>query len=310
MKSFSKIHSSASNLPLETWNVADLDVVSSIYPPDVETEQIKILFGAGEEAQASQSDRKSHLSFHPKGLDVELANWFPGDLHQQIENNELQQWVLMEPSNDSLNIPEQKTLQEKLEAEKERMELIGLARAEAEEILRLANLEANKVVSHAQDEIEQVKRDAYKAACDEMQKALAATRTVVEETHQWQSSFMESGEQILVGMLKDIAQTMFGEGVHLDANALQINLNRIMESAQRLGDLNIFLNPQDANLLDPSWSDYQLLITGNKVRVVPSEKILPGGCFIKGSTGSVDARVETQLASVLNTIDELSGTGR
>jgi flagellar assembly protein FliH len=310
MKSFSKIHPSASNLPLETWNVADLEVVSSIYPPDVETEQIKNLFGAGEEAQASQSDRKSHLSFHPKGLDVELANWFPGDLDQQIENNEIQQWEFVEPSKDPLNIPEQQTLQEKLEAQKERMELIRLARAEAEEILHSAHLEADKVISHAQDEIEQAKKDAYKAACDEMQNALAATRTVVEETHQWQSSFTESGELILVGMLKDIAQTMFGEGVHLDANALQINLNRIMESAQRLGDLNIFLNPRDANLLDPSWSDYQLLITGNKVRVVPSEKILPGGCFVKGSTGAVDARVETQLASVLKTIDEISGTGR
>jgi flagellar biosynthesis/type III secretory pathway protein FliH len=52
-----------------------------------------------------------------------------------------------------------------------------------------------------------------------------------------------------------------------------------------------------------------LLITGNKVRVVPSEKILPGGCFVKGGTGAVDARVETQLASVLNTIDEMNGTG-
>ncbi len=121
---------------------------------------------------------------------------------------------------------------------------------------------------------------------------------------------MECGEQVLTGILKEIAEIMFGEGVNLDANALQVNLNRIMESAQRLGDLNIFLNPQDANLLDPSWSDYQLLITGNKVRVVPSEKILPGGCFIKGSTGSVDARVETQLAAVQNTIEEIRGMGR
>jgi flagellar assembly protein FliH len=142
-----------------------------------------------------------------------------------------------------------------------------------------------------------------------MQSALAATQAMIEETRQWQLSFTKSGEQILTGMLTEIAQTMFGEGVKLDADALQVNLNRIMENAQRLGDIKIFLNPQDANLLDPSWSDYQLLITGNRVRVVPSEKILPGGCFIKGSTGAVDARVETQLTAVLNTIEEVSGTG-
>jgi flagellar biosynthesis/type III secretory pathway protein FliH len=311
MKSFSKIHSSASDLNLESWNVADLDIASNVYPPAVETEQIMMLFGTGEESQASQPDRKSRLSFHPKGLDVELANWLPGDLDQQIKDDGPQQWEFVEPSsNDSPNVSEQQIFQDKLEVEKERVELIRLAQAEAEEILHSSHLEADKIISRAQDEIEQAKKDAYQAAYEEMQSALAATRTVVEETHQWQASFLESGEQILVGMLKDIAQTMFGEGVHLDANALQINLNRFMESAQRLGDLNIFLNPQDANLLDPSWSDYQLLITGNKVRVVPSEKILPGGCFIKGNTGAVDARVETQLASVLNTIDEISETGR
>ncbi len=309
MKSFSKIHSSASNLSLQTWNVADLDISSNAPPQDVETEQIMMFFGGGEEDPSSQLDRKSRFSYRPQGLDVELATWFPNDIDQQFIE-EPQRWEFVELSNnDTLDVPEPQILQQKLEAEMERMDLIRGAEAEAEEIIRSSHLEADKIISHARHEIEQAKRDAYEAAYKEMQSALAAAHTLVEEAHQWQASFMESGEQTLTGMLKDIAQTMFGEGVHLDANALQINLNRIMESAQRLGDLNIFLNPQDANLLDPSWSDYQLLITGNKVRIVPSEKVLPGGCFIKGSTGSVDARVETQLASVLDTIDELSGTG-
>jgi len=77
-----------------------------------------------------------------------------------------------------------------------------------------------------------------------------------------------------------------------------------MESAQGLGDLNVFLNPRDARLLDPSWSEYQLLITGDKVKVIPSEKITPGGCFVKGSMGAVDARVETQLAAVIKSLEE------
>jgi flagellar biosynthesis/type III secretory pathway protein FliH len=78
-----------------------------------------------------------------------------------------------------------------------------------------------------------------------------------------------------------------------------------MENAQGLGDLNIFLNPRDAKLLDSSWSEYQLLVSGNKVRIIPSEKITPGGCMVKGNMGTVDARVETQLAAVLNTFEEI-----
>jgi flagellar assembly protein FliH len=312
MKSFSKIHSPVSNTHLNTWNVADLDVESNVNPPDAEIEQIKALFGTAMERRSSQLDPASRLSFHPGRTEVELSNWFPGDLDIQTEG-ETSEWEFINPSNDFINLPEQHILQEKLEAEKERVELIHQARtqarAEAEEILKAARLEADKIVSHAKNEIELAKKNGYQAAYNEMQRALAATRAMVEEAHEWQSAFLENSEQTLTDMLREIAQTMFGEGVHLDSNALQINLNRIMESTQRLGDLNIFLNPQDANLLDPSWSDYQFLITGNKVRLVPSEKILPGGCFIKGSTGAVDARVETQLAAVLNAIDEVAEVG-
>jgi flagellar assembly protein FliH len=136
---------------------------------------------------------------------------------------------------------------------------------------------------------------------------LKAIHAVVEEVRQWRDSLTAQGEQILVEMLKEIAQTMFGEGVRLDANALQINLNRVMENAQKLGDLNIFLNTRDVELLDPSWSEYQLLITGNKVKIIPSEKITPGGCIVKGNMGMVDGRVETQLAAIMNTIEEISG---
>jgi flagellar assembly protein FliH len=310
MKSFSKIISTASTARLETWNVADLDVESNVNAADVEMQQIMMLLGSGKEDRPGPLTRESGLAFHPGGLNLDIANWYPNDLDQLLITGEHPEWEFMEPSNDFFRIPEQQILQEKQEAEIERIELIKQAHAEANEILHAAHLEAEKLILRAQEEIEEEKKKAYKAAYQEMQSALAATRTLVEETRLWQFAFTQSGEQILTGMMKEIAQTMFGEGINLDSNALQINLNRIMENAQRLGDLNIYLNPHDANLLDPSWSDYQLLITGNKVRIVPSEKILPGGCFVKGSTGAVDARVETQLAAVLDTIDQTSGTGR
>jgi flagellar assembly protein FliH len=310
MKSFSKINSSDTSVKLKMWDVADLDVELNENLPDAGIEQIMSLFDAGKGQQPGRPKHEARLAFHPNGADLELTKWFPGELDQHLENAEPPRWEFVNSSSDFAETPEQQILQEKLEAEQQRIELIQQARAEAEEILDAARRQADEITAHAQDEMEQMKMKAYQAAYQEMQKALAATHAIVDETRKWQSSFVNSGEQILTDMLKEIAETMFGEGVSLDANALQINLNRIMESAQRLGDLNIFLNPQDANLLDPSWSDYQLLITGNKVRIVPSEKILPGGCFIKGSTGAVDARVETQLAAVLSTIEETSGIGR
>lgn len=306
MKSLSKVHSPASNKQLETWKITDLDVESNVAPAELQSEQILAFFTAGQKPASSLRDDGSHSRVHSNGVELSLTNWLPGDIDVQSDAATAGEWDFLDPTSDFFEIPEQQVWKEKFDSEKERIEIIKHARADAETILLEARAEAEKIILNAHAEVAQAKKEGYEAARDELQSALAATRAIVEETHEWQVSMMKNGEQTLMEMLKDIAQTIFGEGVRLDPDALQMNLNRIMDNAQRLGDLKIFINPEDANQLDPSWSNYQLLITGNKVRIVPSEKIKPGGCVIKGSTGMVDARVETQLAAVLNTIDEVN----
>ena len=310
MKSFSRVYTPASNSQVASWNVSDLDIESNVFPANDQTEQILALFGMGSKDDSNKKESGSRSTSLSQATHVSLEKWLPNELDSQSYTGEVEQWEFPQPSNDFLNIPGQQIRNEKFNAEKERVEIINWARLQADEILREAHKEADKILRQVQTEIEQAKQDGYQAARDELQGALAATHAMVEEGRQWQTEFMSNGEQVLTEMLKEIAQSMFGEGVHLDANALQINLNRVMENAQRLGDLNIYLNPQDANLLDPAWSKYQLLITGNNVRIIPSEKIKPGGCIVKGSTGMVDARVETQLAAVLNTLDETNEAGK
>ena len=86
-----------------------------------------------------------------------------------------------------------------------------------------------------------------------------AARKMVQEIEAWKADFISQSEPILVEMLKDISRKMFGEGVKLDAHALHANLNRLMENAHGLGALKIFINPNDARLLDPSWDEQQML---------------------------------------------------
>ena len=48
-----------------------------------------------------------------------------------------------------------------------------------------------------------------------------------------------------------------------------------------------------------------MLSLGEQVKIIPTGNVLPGGCLIKGNIGTVDARVETQLNTILKTFDEL-----
>jgi flagellar assembly protein FliH len=310
------------------WNPTE-ELVPYI-PKDEKKVQVLAMFGQEElksvvNKESKEEEKKLRSVIHSAGTDRAFATWSPGAMDWQPPFVGREAWAFIETSDDVVPVvseeivqeekePEPLPVEEEFDPEKAAGAILRRARAEADEIILDAQKMADNTILQAQEEIEQQKQDAYQQGLKEAQaefiSALNAMRVMVEEVGEWRKSIMSQGEQILVDMVKDIAQTMFGEGVKLDAQALQINLNRVMESAQGLGDLNVFLNPRDARLLDPSWTEYQLLISGDRVKVIPSENITPGGCFVKGSMGTVDARVETQLAAVIKTFDENKDSNR
>jgi type III secretion protein L len=310
MNSSSKVLPPNSRKNVSGWLITDLDVESNVVPAEVQSEHILAFFGTGQKSASTIRDDGFRSTLRPNGTVLSLTNWLPDDLDLESTSTEKEQWEMLDSDSDFFNLPEQQILKEKFDAEKERVEIIKSARIQAETILKEARMEAEYIIGNAHSEIEQAKQAGYESARNELQGALSATHALIAETHEWQAALMKNSEQTLMDMLKEIAQAIFGEGVRLDPNALQMNLSRIMDNAQRLGDMTIFLNPADADQLDTSWRDYQLLVTGNKVRVLPSAKIKPGGCIVKGSMGMVDARVETQLSAVLNTIDEVNEVGK
>jgi flagellar biosynthesis/type III secretory pathway protein FliH len=312
MKSLSKLSSRVSDEQLKPWNIAELDVEKVDSLNEIDREQILALFKSGDAGRISERNSGTHSMLHRAGTHLILADWQPKEIDLQALQPSLEvekEWLFVEEPNHLYEDLEGGVRKEEANFEKENVTSLKQARAQAEEILLEARTTADHLILQAQGGIEQAMKNGYQLGWDnarsEMQDALRAVHAMVDELQKWQADFMAQGEQTIIEMLKEISQTMFGEGVQLDANALQINLNRIMENSQRLGDLNIFLNPRDANLLDPSWKEYQYLISGNKVRVIPTEKITPGGCIVKGNTGMVDGRVETQLAAILNTFDEM-----
>ena len=309
MKSLSKRSSRLYGEQINPWNISELEIEPAESSKETDKEQILAFFGNGNEAHLSDENNGPRSMLHRAGTSLPLTSWQPREIDIQLSLDLDKEWLLVEEPTSLIEDSEKGVWEEETNFEKESVTSLKQARTQAEEILLEARATADQLILQAQDAIEQAKQNGYQQGLDsahrEMQDSLKSVQAMMDEVQKWQTDLMAQGEKTIIEMLKEIAQTMFGEGVQLDANALQINLNRIMENSQRLGDLNIFLNPRDANLLDPSWKEYQSLITGNKVRMIASEKITPGGCIVKGITGMVDGRVETQLTAILNTFDEL-----
>lgn len=314
MKSSSRIYTGDAQKALETWAPLEFGAEPVPPAPGAQAAQIRAIFQGAEAA----GERKAgpHSALRPKASLSDLTTWQPGEISTQSAPVRPVEWIFLDGSEVSVGVREQNPVgdtrstvrQEQSSREKEAHQILVVARQQADEIILAAQAEADQALMQVQDEIDAQKQEGYRQgwreATSEIEETMKATRLMVDEVRAWQAALMAQGEPILIEMLKEISQKLFGDGAELDTHALQYNLNRIMENAQGLGDLNIFLNPRDAKLLDHSWSEYQMLITGNRVKIIPSGKITRGGCYITGDKGTVDGRVETQLAAVLRTFDE------
>jgi flagellar assembly protein FliH len=317
MKSFSKILPVIDQKQLETWKPTELEVEWTDTETDTQKKQILAIFHNDAEGNVNKKETGSHSVLHNNGISQGFSTWQPGEMISEPRVTQEVKWEFIESNRDSKNhqvfefdVLEEPVTQNKSDPENKVARILEQARLQAEEIILAAQAEADNILLQAQEEIDEQKQEGHQHGLDkangEIEDTLKATRTMVEEVRTWQTELISQGEHILVEMMKEISLKVFGEGAELDSNALQINLNRIMETAHGLGDLNIFLNPRDVKNLDPSWSEYQMLVTGDKVKIIPSGKITRGGCFVKGEMGVVDGRVEIQLNAIMKTFDEVN----
>ncbi len=310
MKSLSK---EKQDSPLPSWDPPELNSKLTANSHNTSKEEILAIFQREEELSANQSAIEELPVLSRKMKAKKCTAWEPGVLSQQPGSINREEWAFIEVSDTpfdkswKVQSPDNSS---KIEAQREieTQNILNEARLQAEEIILAAQAEADEILLQAQSEINEQKLDGYQKGRNEslaeIEDNVKAARKMLEELEAWKTDFLSQSEPVLIDMLKDISRKMFGEGVKMDPQTLHVNLNRIMANAHGLGALKIFLNPNDAKQLNSTWEEQQMLSLGEQVRIIPSGNVLPGGCLIKGNIGTIDARVETQLGSILKTFDD------
>jgi flagellar biosynthesis/type III secretory pathway protein FliH len=180
-------------------------------------------------------------------------------------------------------------------ARREAERIIAEAKSQAELILVDTRNQADTLILNAHQE-------GWQAAEAETEGMLSTARAIVEQISGWRDEMLAKSQEEVLEMIRVIAQRMFGEGIVLPSETLQEAFNQALQDARSLGDLRLYVHPQDATRLDPYWRDFQVAVGGHQMKIIPSEAIRRGGCFIDGQLGSVDARVETQLKSIMEVL--------
>ncbi len=180
------------------------------------------------------------------------------------------------------------------------------AQQRAVEIIHQAEAQAAILLQHAQAQAEGITRQAYDQGVSEAHaetaELLRVANTLVAEVEAWRENQFAQNEIMLLRMVIEIAQTIFGDGLPLDPETLGQTFSRALAEAKILGNLRIYLHPDDAAVLNPHWLQRQTAMSGQQIELVPSDIIKRGGCYIEGQYGSVDARVETQFHLVEETL--------
>jgi flagellar biosynthesis/type III secretory pathway protein FliH len=185
-------------------------------------------------------------------------------------------------------------------------EILRAAEARAAQTLAAAEALAAEIVRRAEGQANSVTRQGYSdgmaAANAEMAELLRTTSSIVEETHAWREELYAQGELMMLRLVIEIAQTIFGDGLPLDPETLGGAFSRALAQAKTLGDLRIYVHPEDAAVLGTIWAQQQSVICGQRIELIPSDIIKRGGCFIEGQYGAVDSRVESQFKLVQDTL--------
>ncbi len=194
----------------------------------------------------------------------------------------------------------------KVEAGRQAEQILSDARQKAQQLITAAEQEAETIIAQAHDQLNEAMEKAHQMGLQEAEEEtrtiLQTVNSMLDQVSSWKEEVITQSQDVVIEIIREISQTMFGSGLVLNNEALQQNLNRILENAKNIGNLKLYLNPNDAVNLDPYWREFQASMTGNLVQIVPSEGITPGGCFIHGEMGSVDARIETQMRTIMETL--------
>lgn len=307
MRSSSKVIRKAAGEEVQAWEPFDLNVPADS-EQEVQVEEILALFCGPRRVQTTGG------VLYPASLEPQVAVWTPEELIQ-VPPFEPVAWEpgVEEAGHLTLEEPPPLPFASEADAQNEILEMLAQARSRAEEIILQAEQSADELLAQAQAEIQRAVEDGYREgqerALAEARSAIEAARATVEEVNQWRAQMLAQSESLVLELVRQIARSMFGNGLELDSHLLQANLERAMENARSLGDLILYLNPADSEKLEAAWRETQELRTGNRIQIIPSAGIKPGGCYIQGVMGSVDARVETQLNAVLKVFDEQEEPG-
>lgn len=166
------------------------------------------------------------------------------------------------------------------------------ARAEARRILADAAREAEELRELAAREAREARETAYREG---LESALAELNQLLLEAHERRDAALSGAERDVLRLAVKLAEKIIGREIERDDATLADIVSTALRHARQQEALTVRVNPADLprvqahrDRLDPSGR-------ARFIDLVADPRVGHGGCVIEGESGTVDARLDTQL---------------
>lgn len=206
----------------------------------------------------------------------------------------------------------------------EAAELLTAARAEVNELLARARAEAedlrNDILEKARQEGERagheagLERGRAEAMEQVLSEALEPHRELLEQLGPaWveqvarfgeeRERLMEDARRELLAFALEIARRVVQRTIEVDETICIDQVGEALALLGRPGSLRLSISPDDREVLEralPGLLEKAHMTEG--IELVESDEVSRGGCMVTTVEGTVDARIETQIARITETL--------
>jgi flagellar assembly protein FliH len=186
--------------------------------------------------------------------------------------------------------------------------LLDQARAEADRLLVAAQEEAKAIREGAEAEgrragFETGRAEGRAIADAQAKQEIGHLREILDNLLAERVRILSSAEPELVDLALAIARKVIGDAASGQREALAYMVRQAVEQLGHTGPFQIHLHPTDVQRVAADWP------TGESPdwKLVPDERIAPGGCIVSCGPGQVDARPDTQLDLIQRTFRSVPG---
>lgn len=151
----------------------------------------------------------------------------------------------------------------------------------------------------------QGEKDGLELGTAKAEKLVGNLETLLEEMAQLRSSIAKQYERDIVALVYAIARSVIQSHVDFSESVVKDTILTALELTAEKSDITIKINPDDFEYVEEIRPELFSKQPTLKALVVTADaSIGRGGCILETPGGDVDARIETQLANILQSLKE------